>query len=79
MNRRALRIYGIGDKKPAAIPPGALMWLAFGVVFLATGIWDLYRNQGSLDTAPLPLAMGTIFMALGIWAWRRQRELQINC
>ena len=83
MNRSALKIYGIGEKR-SLIPPSALIYLFMGAIFLAFGVLeftrspDFFASPGSNGLVFFMLSFGLLFIAIGGWAWRRQRRFQIN-
>ena len=84
MNRSALKIYGIGEKR-SLVPPGALIYLFMGLIFLAFGVLELARSPDFFVSPAanglvfFMLCFGLLFIAIGGWAWRRQRRFQINC
>lgn len=74
INRRAKRIYGVGDV-PRQFPLAAAIWGAFAVLFVGFGIYDF------IHTAQMywfPVLFGLLSGGISVVAYRRAKALQLN-
>ena len=75
MMDRSKRIYSVGTS--SKIPPvPVLMFLFFGLVFLAIGVYENIQ-MGRIDF--VSLAMGLGFIVFSGLAYLRYRNLNLNC
>ena len=74
INRRAKRIYGVGDT-PVNFPLGAAIWGSFAIFFIGFGIYDLFHGA---QLYWFPLLFGLLSGGISIVAYRRIKAMQLN-
>jgi hypothetical protein len=78
MNKRALKIYGIGEK-PRVLSQWLISYGLIGVVVSAFGLGSSIR-AGSVDTGDaFAILLGFAMLSVGIWGHMRQRKNGLNC
>ena len=74
INRRAKRIYGVGDA-PKNFPLGAAIWGSFAILFVGFGTYDLFHDARLYW---FPLLFGVLSATISVTAYRRAKAMQIN-
>ena len=74
---KSKNIYGIGKNAPKnLIPSGVLVYIFFTVIFLGWAVFEYVINS---RTNTYFIVMGLAFMGMGIFAYRRAKQMSLNC
>jgi hypothetical protein len=76
MNQRGKKVYGLGGGARSVIPSGVIMWALFCVFFVGIGVFT-YIRSGHLE--PFMLGFGTLCGVVGFIAYRRARNIGLQC
>jgi hypothetical protein len=75
MNQRGKRIYGIGTGSKK-LPSGVIIWVLFAVFFTGFGIYQSIRNH---EPEWFLLAFGALSAVIGFLAYRRTKDIGLQC
>jgi uncharacterized membrane protein len=75
LNQRSKRLVGVGTK-PSAVPSGVIVYGLFSAFFLGWFGLNYYRS-GHVEYASLGL--GLLFVFVAAFAYRKAKQLNLNC
>jgi Flp pilus assembly protein TadB len=79
MNKKALRLYGIGEARRASrLNPAIMFWVLPGLAFVGFASVSS-ALAGRIDSADaFALVLGGVLLLAGFWADRRQRKFDAD-